>query len=168
MLVFQGAVAAGSAAWGAIAERSSVGSALLWAGIGTIVSTILGLVLRLPSESVDLTPWNHWRMPLVVGADADDGPVLVTVEYHVNPEGASEFIKTMRKYGRVRRRDGASRWGICRDLENPARYLETFVVSSWAEHLRQHDRLTRADSHLEERLRKCTASEPKVRHLLYL
>ena len=32
-----------------------VGSALLWAGIGTIVSTILGLVLRLPSESVDLT-----------------------------------------------------------------------------------------------------------------
>src|SRR5450755_3163604 len=90
---------------------------LLRAGIGTIVSTILGLVLRLPSESVDLTPWNHWRMPLVVGADADDGPVLVTVEYHVNPEQISEFIETMRKYGRVRRRDGASRWGICRDLE---------------------------------------------------
>ncbi len=168
MLVFQGAVAAGSAAWGAIAERSGVGSALLWAGIGTIVSTILGLVLRLPGESVDLTPWNHWRLPLVVGADADDGPVLVTVEYHVNPEGVPEFIKTMREYGRVRRRDGASRWGICRDLENPDRYLETFVVSSWAEHLRQHDRLTRADSHLEERLRKCTASEPNVRHLLYL
>jgi MFS family permease len=168
MLVFQGAVAAGSAVWGAIAERSSVGSALLWAGIGTIVSTILGLVLRLPSESVDLTPWNHWRMPLVVGADADDGPVLVTVEYHVNPEGVPEFIKTMRKYGPTRRRDGASRWGICRDLENPDRYVETFVVSSWAEHLRQHDRLTRADSHLEERLRKCTAGEPKVRHLLYL
>jgi MFS family permease len=168
MLVFQGAVAAGSAAWGAIAERSGVGSALLWAGIGTILSTILGLVLRLPTESVDLTPWNHWRMPLVVGADADDGPVLVTVEYHVNPQGISEFIKTMRKYGRVRRRDGASRWGICRDLENPDRYLETFVVSSWAEHLRQHDRLTRADSHLEEQLRKCIASEPKVRHLLYL
>jgi len=168
MLVFQGAVAAGSAAWGAIAQRSGVGSALLWAGIGTIVSTILGLVLRLPSESVDLTPWNHWRMPLVVGADADDGPVLVTVEYHVNPERISEFIKTMRKYGRVRRRDGASRWGICRDLENPARYLETFVVSSWAEHIRQHDRLTKADGHLEDQLRECISSEPKVRHLLYL
>jgi len=168
MLVFQGAVAAGSAAWGAVAERSGVGSALLWAGIGTILSTVLGLVLRLPSDTVDLTPWNHWRLPLVVGADADTGPVLVTVEYHVNPERVSEFIKTMHKYGRVRRRDGASRWGICRDLENPDRYLETFVVSSWAEHLRQHDRLTKADSHLEERLRKCTATEPTVRHLLYL
>jgi MFS family permease len=168
MLVFQGGVAAGSAVWGAIAERSGVGSALLWAGIGTILSTALVLVLPFPSESVDLTPWNHWRLPLVVRADGDDGPVLVTVEYQVNPERVSEFIKTMRKYGRVRRRDGASRWGICRDLENPDRYLETFVVSSWAEHLRQHDRLTRADSHVEEQLRKCIASEPKVRHLLYL
>jgi predicted MFS family arabinose efflux permease len=168
MLVFQGAVAAGSAAWGAIAERSGVGSALLWAGIGTILSTGLGLVLRLPSEKVDLTPWNHWRLPLVSGADADDGPVLVTVEYQVNPERVSEFIKTMRKYGRVRRRDGASRWGICRDLEKPDRYIETFVVSSWAEHLRQHDRLTRADSQLEERLRTCIANDPTVRHLLYL
>jgi hypothetical protein len=44
------------------------------------------------------------------------------VEYQVNPEGVSEFIKTMRKYGRIRRRDGASRWGICRDLEKPDRY----------------------------------------------
>src|SRR5258706_1542619 len=141
MLVFQGAVAAGSAAWGAVAARSGLGRALLWAGIGTILSTALALFLRLPDEIVDLTPWNHWRLPLVVAADTDGGPVLVTVEYHVNPERLSEFIKTIRQYGRVRRRDGASRWGICRDLEISDRYLETFVVSSWAEHLRQHDRL---------------------------
>ena len=168
MLVFQGAVAAGSAVWGAAAEHFGVGNALLLAGIGIILSTILGLVLRLPTESADLTPWNHWRLPAVAAAEADDGPVLVTVEYQVNPEMVPEFIKTMRTYGRVRRRDGASRWGICRDLEIPDRYLETFVVSSWAEHLRQHDRLTRADSYLEDRLRTCTASEPTVRHLLYL
>jgi len=141
MLVFQGAVAAGSATWGAVAARDGLGKALLWAGFGTILSTILGLFLRLPNESIDLTPWNHWRLPLVVAADTDGGPVLVTVEYHVNPERLSEFIKAMRQYGRVRRRDGASRWGICRDLEISDRYLETFVVSSWAEHLRQHDRL---------------------------
>ena len=168
MLVFQGAVAAGSATWGAVAARVGLGKALLWAGVGTILSTVLGLFLRLPDQSIDLTPWNHWRVPSIVDVDADAGPVLVTVEYRVNPDRASEFIKTMRHYGRVRRRDGASRWGICRDLEIPDRYLETFVVSSWAEHLRQHDRLTRADSEIEERLRRCTLSEPTVRHLLYL
>jgi predicted MFS family arabinose efflux permease len=169
MLVFQGAVAAGSATWGAVAARAGFGTALLWAGIGTLLSTALGLFLRLPDQGIDLTSWNHWRLPAVSEAISDVvGPVLVTVEYHVDAARVPEFIKTMHEYGRVRRRDGASRWGICRDLEIADRYLETFVVSSWAEHVRQHDRLTRADSEVEVRLRQCTRGEPNVRHLLYL
>jgi MFS family permease len=169
MLVFQGAVAGGSATWGAVAARFGLSTALLWAGTGAIMTTALGLFWRMPDLSVDLSPWNHWRLPAVVDGNVDaGGPVLVTIEYHVDPERRPEFIKTMHQYGRVRRRDGASRWGICRDLENADRYLETFVVSSWAEHLRQHDRFTRADSQLEERLRSCTLNKPIVRHLLYL
>jgi hypothetical protein len=97
-----------------------------------------------------------------------DGPVLVTVEYDVTPGSESEFLTAMREYGRIRRRDGASRWGICKDLEASNRYLETFLVSSWEEHLRQHDRLTRGDSELEHRLRNYTQSGPIVRHLQYL
>jgi hypothetical protein len=129
---------------------------------------MLGLLLPLPDQNIDLTPWNHWRLPPVADADGDAGPVLVTVEYHVDPRRAVDFVETMRQYGRVRRRDGASRWGICRDIEAADCYLETFVVSSWSEHLRQHDRFTRADSQLEERLSSCVLSKPKVRHLLYL
>jgi hypothetical protein len=68
----------------------------------------------------------------------------------------------MREFERVRRRDGASRWGLCRDLELPNHYLETFIVSSWAEHLRQHDRVTRADKQVEDRLRACVNMEPRV------
>jgi hypothetical protein len=169
MLVFQGAVAAGSATWGAVAARAGLGTALLWAGIGTLLSTALGSFLRLPDQGIDLTSWNHWRLPAVSEAISDVvGPVLVTVEYHVDAARVPEFIKTMHEYGRVRRRDGASRWGICRDLEIADRYLEIFVVSSWAEHVRQHDRLTRADGEVEVRLRQCTRGEPNVRHLLYL
>jgi MFS family permease len=169
MLVFQGSVAAGSATWGAVAARAGVSNALLWAGFGALLTTALGFFLPLPDVSVDLTPWNHWRLPAVVDESLKaGGPVLVTVEYHVDPGQVPEFINAIHQYGRVRRRDGASRWGICRDLENPDRYVETFVVSSWAEHLRQHDRVTRADSELEERLRVCTRDAPKVRHLVYL
>jgi predicted MFS family arabinose efflux permease len=169
MLVFQGGVAVGSAAWGAIAARAGVGNALLWAGAGAIATTALGLFLRLPDTSVDLTPWNHWPLPAAIPAEVEaGGPVLVTVEYHVNADHAAEFIEAMHRYGRIRRRDGASRWGIGRDLETPDLYVETFVVSSWAEHLRQHDRVTRADRHLEERIRSYAIGEPRVRHLIYL
>ena len=169
MLVFQGGVAVGSAAWGAVATRAGVPNALLWAGAGAIATTALGLFLRLPDTSVDLTPWNHWRLPAVTPADAENsGPVLVIVEYRVNADHVAEFIETMHRYGRIRRRDGASRWGICRDLETPGVYVETFVVSSWAEHLRQHDRLTRADRHLEERIGSFVIGETRVRHLIYL
>ncbi len=169
MLVFQGGVAVGSAAWGAVAARAGVGNALLWSGAGAIATTALGLFLRLPDATVDLTPWNHWRLPAIISADVENGgPVLVTVEYRVNADHVSDFIEAMHRYGRIRRRDGASRWGICRDLEAADRYVETFVVSSWAEHLRQHDRVTRADRQLEERIRGCVIGEPRVRHLIYL
>src|SRR6202051_2902191 len=106
MLVFQGAVAAGSATWGAVAARGGLGTALLWAGIVTLLSTALGLFLRLPDPGIDLTSWNHWRLPAVSEAISDVvGPVLVTVEYHVDVAQVPEFIKTMHEYGRVRRRD---------------------------------------------------------------
>ncbi len=67
----------------------------------------------------------------------------------------------------MRRRDGASQWGVFRDIERPDVYLETFQISSWAEHLRQHDRVTRADQELEDRLRRALREEPMIRHLVY-
>jgi hypothetical protein len=92
----------------------------------------------------------------------------VTVEYDVPMERAADFLAAMRELGRIRRRDGASHWGICSDLEVPGRYLETFTVGSWDEHLRQHERMTLADRNIQERLRGCVRGEPVARHLLYL
>jgi MFS family permease len=170
MLVFQGGVAAGSAVWGTIGEHAGIPTSLLWAGLGAIATTALGLIWRLPDTAVDVTPWNHWRMPIIpdgLELALESGPVLVTVEYVVNHEHTSDFLKAMHRYERVRRRDGASRWGIYRDTEHPDVYLETFIVHSWAEHLRQHERITRADRALEERVNSYTSKEPKVRHLVY-
>jgi hypothetical protein len=170
MLGTQGGLAAGSASWGMVGSRASVGTALLWAGLGTIATTALGLVARLPDSAADVSPWNHWRMPVIVQDAApglEQGPVLVTVEYRVEPRNAKAFVQAMHRYGRVRRRDGASRWGVFRDLEHGDVYLETFLVTSWAEHLRQHERLTRGDSDLEQRLRSYARGEPIVRHLIH-
>jgi MFS family permease len=169
MLVSQGGMAAGSALWGSVGARTSIETALLWAGLGTIATTALGLVARLPDMTADVSPWNHWRVPAIVKDVApalEEGPVLVTVEYLVDRQHAREFLRAMRKYGRVRRRDGASRWGIFRDVEHADVYVETFLVSSWAEHLRQHERSTRGDRDLEDGLLSYARSQPKVRHLI--
>ena len=109
-------------------------------------------------------------MPVVVKeatVDLQRGPVLVTVEYAVIPEREAEFVAAIHKYARIRRRDGAYRWGIYRDTEVRDGYLEIFLVNSWAEHLRQHERQTQADRELEQRLSSCVAADPKVRHLIY-
>lgn len=169
-LVLQGAIAVGSVIWGAIAARLGIGAALLYAGVGTLTMTALALFLRLPDATVDLTSWNHWQLPATengaLPTDEDFGPVLVTVEYHVASQEAAEFLNAVRQHRRIRRRDGARRWDIFRDMESADRYVETFIVSSWAEHLRQHERLTRADRETEERVQRYVLSEPKVRHLI--
>jgi hypothetical protein len=85
----------------------------------------------------------------------------------VDAEKAPAFIKAINRYGRIRRRDGAYRWGIFRDLEKPDRYLEIFLVDSWGEHLRQHERLTRADRVVTERVQSFARGEPVARHLAY-
>ena len=169
ILVYQGCYALGTAAWGAVAQRSGVGTALVYAGFGTIATAAIALVAQLPDSTADLSPWNHWRMPIVVGevgADVDKGPVLVTVAYSVIPKRTAEFVDAMHEYGRIRRRDGAYQWAIFRDTEVADRYLEIFFVNSWAEHLRQHERQTQADRELEGRISSCLSEEPTVRHLI--
>jgi MFS family permease len=168
ILVFQGSFALGSAVWGAVAQRAGVGIALVSAGIGTIATTVLVLFAKLPDAPTDLSPWNHWRMPVVVGEDdSAQGPVLVTIEYSVIPERTEEFVDAIHQYARIRRRDGAYRWGVFLDTEVADRYLEIMLVHSWAEHLRQHERITRADTELERRILSCLDKDIVLRHLLY-
>jgi MFS family permease len=169
-LVYMGSFALGSAAWGGVAQRRGIGLALIYSGFGTVGSVILALMARLPDSTADLTPWNHWRMPVIVkevGAELLEGPVLVTIEYSVSSGQETEFIEAIRQYARTRRRDGAYRWGIYRDTEVANRFVEIFLVHSWAEHLRQHERQTKADRELEQRVDSYVAGEPQVRHLLY-
>lgn len=157
LLVFQGSVAAGSALWGALGQRAGVSVALQWAGLGAVASVCLGLFFKLPNTSPDTSPWNPWHVPDVMNdlpAYPGEGPALVMVEFAIPSGRRAHFEMLIKRYGRVRRRDGASRLEIFRDMEIAGRCLEVFLVASWAEHLRQHERQTRADDELVERSAK--------------
>ncbi len=153
LLVFQGVMAAGSFAWGALAEQFGNGTALSFAALALVCG--LAATWRWPLhviERLDLTPSGHWPDPtLVMTPDPEDGPVLVTVEFRVPAERASEFVEAMDAMRSFRRREGAVRWDLFRDLAEPERYLELFVVPSWGEHLRQHTRVTMDDEAIEAR-----------------
>lgn len=168
LLVYMGSWAAGSAFWGYAAGHRGTHFSLLAAAIGTAASPVLILISRLPDAAPDLTTWDHWRKPLPVeAAEPDQGPVLVTVEYEIAATNSDKFLAALEKFSRVRRRDGASRWAVYYDTEHPTRYIETFIVDSWGEHLRQHTRLTQADREIEERVHRLAAKPAKVRHFIY-
>lgn len=151
LLVFQGAMAVGSVIWGAIANSIGLRNTLLAAGIALVVAAAATFHLRLAGvHELDTRPSGHWPQPeLLVTRPEDHGPVLVTVEYLIDPPSARDFSRAMRRMRRLRRRDGAIRWGLFEDAATPGRYLETFVVESWAEHVRQHERVTVADREIE-------------------
>jgi len=168
-LVYQGSYALGAAAWGVVAQRSGIHAALVYAGFGTAATAALACFAPLPKSTRDLSPWNHWRMPVVieaVGGHVERGPVLITIEYAVIPGRTTEFVQAMHEFGRMQRRNGAYRWEIFGDAEEVDRYLEIFLVNSWAEHLRQHERQTVAGRELEARIRTFLSAEPIVRHLI--
>jgi MFS family permease/quinol monooxygenase YgiN len=170
LLVFQGAMTGGSILWGSLATSTNVATALVVAAVGQTVALVLAFHWRLPQDSTtDLAPSNHWAEPVVTIQPADDrGPVLIEIEYRVEPTRVAEFVAALRNFHSVRQRDGAIRWDVWEDVAEPGRVIEAFIVESWVEHQRQHARATRTDQFDQEVLRTFHIGDepPIVRHLL--
>jgi MFS family permease/quinol monooxygenase YgiN len=171
LLVFQGGMTLGSLLWGAIAQRYGIATALSAAAIGLVVSVVLTSRYRLRcSEKLDLSSSLHWSQPTRVFEPCpNDGPVMITLEYRIDPINAQEFTQAMEKLSQIRRRDGAIQWGLYQDLSDPGRFVETAIVESWAEHKRQFERVTKADRVIEEKARAFHIGEepPKVSQMIY-
>lgn len=172
MLVFFGGLSLGSALWGAVAERFGVPQALTASAIGMGVGLLATFRFRLQAgEGLNLAPSRQWPAPIIhddVELEPERGPVLVTVEYRVDPARAAEFAEAMRDVRRIRLRDGAMQWGLFADAADPGLHTEIFLVKSWIEHLRQHERVTVSDRDLEARARAfhIGPERPVVRHLI--
>jgi hypothetical protein len=115
----------------------------------------------------DLSPSMHWPTPIVTReVEGDQGPVLVSVEYLVDLKDRDAFLTALEHLAYERRRDGAYAWGIFEDVAQRGRFVETFLVESWLEHLRQHERVTRTDRKLQDQVQRFALETPKVTHLI--
>jgi hypothetical protein len=119
--------------------------------------------------TLDLSPSGHWPAPVVDEAVvADGGPVLITVEYEIDPADEAAFARVIQALGHTRRRDGAYFWQVFTDAGNPRRRVEAFMLESWLDHLRQHEHVTVEDRRLQERVQALHrgGTPPRVTHLL--
>jgi MFS family permease/quinol monooxygenase YgiN len=171
ILIFFGGLSSGSFLWGAVAEATTVSTSIIIAAVGAMLGMLLSMRFKIGrAEELELEPAMDWPTPVLVDAGEyeHEGAVMVTVDYRIDPARRDEFIEAMIQIRRIRRRDGAMRWGLGRDTTDPQRYVEMYVVESWTEHLRQHERLTIADRAIFEKARSFhTGTEPpEVSHFL--
>ena len=163
-----GAMALGSVVWGELASTTRLPIAHYVASAGVLLAIPLTWRWKLQTGAVlDLTPSMHWPTPIV----ADDleehaGPVMVMIEYRIAVKDRHPFLDALERVAAQRRRDGAFAWGVFEDAGEPGRFVETFLVESWLEHLRQHERVTKADHLSEERVHRFLLKPEKVTHLI--
>jgi hypothetical protein len=170
-VVFMGGMATGSALWGQVASWVGIPDALTLASFGALVGIVATWRFQIGKHDVaDLSPSTYWPSPMLTeDLEADRGPVMVTVEYHIDPANHDEFTRIMhQQLRRIRRRDGAFMWELFNNIEDMDHMVECFMVESWLEHLRQHERLTVADREVIEKTRLFHLGKepPKVTHLV--
>ena len=77
------------------------------------------------------------------------------------------FLAAIDRQGAGRRRNGAYRWGVFEDAADDKRWVETFLVDSWLEYLREFERVTHADRALSAAVRRYQQGEPpRVTHFI--
>ncbi|MEV5547226.1 MFS transporter [Streptomyces sp. NPDC052309] len=169
LVVFQGGQALTAPVWGALSDGLGLGVALL-IGAALLLAGALS-VRRWPlyaADGVDPSPSDHWPVPhLRFEPGPAEGPVLVSVTYRIASENWAAFTARMEHVARSRRRTGALTWGLFQDGADPGRFVETYMVASWAEHLAQHhSRLTANDRRYEEQARELLVdgTVPEVTH----
>ncbi|MGJ7581598.1 MFS transporter [Variovorax sp. RHLX14] len=171
LMVFNGAMAGGSLSWGLVAQEAGIPATLLIGAAGLVVIALLFHRVKLPTGEADLQAANHWPEPMLTEPVAHDrGPVMVQIEYRIRKPDLPAFLLAMKHVAQERRRDGAYAWGVAEHTSEPERVVEWFLVESWAEHLRQHARVSNADADMQgEALRfHIGPGQPAVNHFLAL
>jgi len=150
-----GSFAIGSAFWGAVASIGSLPLALCSAAAAMLAGMLLArrFPLRMGEahEVTQATPFED--LLLAHEPDPEAGPVAVELGYRIAAVDAPAFLSAIEQLRAPRRRDGATFWRVYRDLGDPTRYVERFIVTSWADYLHQRARATLADQELEARVR---------------
>jgi MFS family permease len=165
LVAVQAAIAIGSLVWGVVASMFGIRIALGAAGAAMAAIYLWSRRYEVAmGTEADVTPGAQAaEMVLATEPDPDDGPVLIQLEYRVDPEHRDEFLRAIEAVGPTRRRNGATSWRVFRDLADDGRFVERFIIASWAEYVRLRTRMTVADRALQDRVEALQRPDVPVR-----
>ena len=165
-----GGIALGSWIWGLMTERYGLPAALAASTLVMLVGIVTGRRFALrQTESLNLDPLARWREPAVkLEIQPRSGPIVISVEYRIRESDVLQFLSLMAERRRIRRRDGAQRWSLLRDLADPEIWIERFQAPTWLEYVRMSQRITHEDASVGERIRALHVGPepPRVRRTI--
>lgn len=143
-------LAIGSWAWGYAADHIGIDNALMLSAGAMCLSPLIGLWLRMPdvetgTQEAEAVADPEVRMLL----SPRSGPIVVEIEYRIDPKDARTFYGLMQQVQLNRQRNGAYGWSIARDIADPELWTERYHCPTWHDYLRQRNRPTQAERALQ-------------------
>jgi MFS family permease len=154
LMASQGGVALGGVLWGGAATSVGLGPTLVGGALLLTASLTLAIPLSINfvrSLNLDPAPIKTTH-EFSLTPKPNDGPVMVTRDLIIRPEDREEFLALLKQYRLIFLRNGAFLFRVGESLEHPSTFRIEMLISSWAEHLRQFERMTKAETELVERV----------------
>jgi len=165
LVAMQASLALGSVLWGWLASAEGTRTALTVSAGSMLALLALGYRVHVRmGDEADVTP--GLQLPdLVIAVEPlpDDGPVLIQVEYEIALENRKAFLRAIQTIEPTRRRNGASSWRVFRDVGADGRYVERFIIASWAEYVRLRARMTVADRQIQDHIAQLQRPDVAIR-----
>jgi len=140
-----GAVSVGSVIWGIVASYWRTPDTLQYAGVMMAMTLLLTLryrVASIPAVTEDHTVPRMAPLDLPAALAEQETPLMISQEYRIDPTRAADFELLMHEVGGIRRRTGATFWGLFVDVAVEGKYAEYFIVETGLDARRMHGRMT--------------------------
>lgn len=164
----QGSMAAGAIVWGTGAAHGGLDLTFSAAAGVALVGLALGhrFSINFAKEAVvDAAPLDQPHN-LPVSPKAEEGPIRISIEYSIADENREQFRILMEEVQATIRRNGAFHCRLDESLDRPGLFNLEYLVSTWAEHLRQNARITVDETRALHHVKSLHAgdAEPIVRY----
>jgi MFS family permease len=168
IMLGQGGMALGAILWAAGVAHAGIDLTFAAAAVVAVVVLALGhrFSIDFAAEAhVEEAPLDH-VLDLAVVPDHDDGPITITTDYLIAREDREQFGILMQEVQAAFRRNGAFHCTLEENLDQLGLFRLEYNVSTWAEHLRLHMRMTVDETKVYKKAWNLHAgdSEPMIRH----